>query len=852
MFYHFHSDSEEHLDDVAIRNSTNRVEEDVDDVGISNSTNYADQDRHAAATALYDEFCSSDEEITVQFVNYGDTCLSSASLINPSVSSESASMHQGDSDIQTAYTTEQVPHNSSSSEMAPADLMILLLKLKHGLTKEATEDVAKLLNIVNGNQCASMSMHSLEKNFLSDRNNVQVHHVCSRCASYIGITSSCSMHCSYSECCHDMSAKDSINGGHFFFYLPLRRQLIDLVQNHNLEHLICKSDCFTNPGCGHFRDVTDGNLYKDRMQQSASNNGYTLSLTFNCDGVPVFKSSSFSIWPVLCVVNELPSAIRADHILMAALWFGAGKPNMAVFLEPFVTECTSLASEGFVYTCSVTGNTVCCKVKVVVGICDAVARPLLQNFMQFNARYGCGFCFDSGERVDKGNGQVNAYPFNKDMMLRSSNSVVDLAAETLRTKQPCLGVKGPSLLSLLPQFDVVRGMVPDYMHCICLGVVRQVANLWFDSKNHDEQFYIGRSAAVVDARLMAIKPPSSLSRTPRSISHMKFWKAHEWLAWLLYYSLPVIKDIVQSSYYNHWAILVDCVSILLSTNISLSQLVYCERSFRCFVIDFESLYGKQNLSFNVHQTLHLVQSVKDWGPLWSHSAFMFEAFNAVLLKMIKGTQGVPRQILNTFCLTRAIPLNISTALPKCSPAEQDFIKTLITHKRRLASACSVADQVTLLGLPKHRRLSRIHFVALHSVTNTVTQNEIVTYYDRAVIRGEIVHSRDYSKDLKRNSYTVKLNDERYFQVVTFLVIYFECIGQSCCAIGRYLHPESLHMCNGKTGTVKLDHMTAVRKVPSALVAISVIDIVKKCVFVSIDSCNVNYVFNQIHLYDYCS
>lgn len=120
--------------------------------------------------------------------------------------------------------------------------------------------------------------------------------------------------------------------------------------------------------------------------------------------------------------------------------------------------------------------------------------------------------------------------------------------------------------------------------------------------------------------------------------------------------MPVLRDVLPAAYYANWALLVDCVAILLGVEITPAQLVYCERGFKAFVADFEKLYGKKHMSFNVHQTLHLVQSVYDWGPLWSHSAFIFESYNAVLLNMVQGTQGVPMQILHTFYLHRTIIL----------------------------------------------------------------------------------------------------------------------------------------------------------------------------------------------------
>ncbi|XP_035768957.1 uncharacterized protein LOC118455117 [Neolamprologus brichardi] len=49
-----------------------------------------------------------------------------------------------------------------------------------------------------------------------------------------------------------------------------------------------------------FSDVHTGNEYKNERQDGS------ITLTFNCDGSPVFSSSKYSIWPILCTINELP------------------------------------------------------------------------------------------------------------------------------------------------------------------------------------------------------------------------------------------------------------------------------------------------------------------------------------------------------------------------------------------------------------------------------------------------------------------------------------------------------------------------------------------------------------------
>ena len=58
-----------------------------------------------------------------------------------------------------------------------------------------------------------------------------------------------------------------------------------------------------------------------------------------------------------------------------------------------------------------------------------------------------------------------------------------------------------------------------------------------------------------------------------------------------------------------------------------------------FVAQTETLYGKEAMTFNVHQILHLAVNVRDRGPLWSHSDFPFESGNGKLVKKIYAARG---------------------------------------------------------------------------------------------------------------------------------------------------------------------------------------------------------------------
>ena len=187
----------------------------------------------------------------------------------------------------------------------------------------------------------------------------------------------------------------------------------------------------------------------------------------------------------------------------------------------------------------------------VVGVADSVAHPMCQQLKQFNGVNGCSFCLHPGISVPKGKGQTRVYPQTLQYQARTAEQMLKDAISACNTGKPVDGIKGVSILHCLPTFDIISGFIPDYMHCILLGVCRQLAKLWFDSKNSKMPFYIGLKVNVIDERLLSIKPPSSISRTPRSITLHKFWKAHEWLAWLLYYGIPVLTTVLPDKFLMH-------------------------------------------------------------------------------------------------------------------------------------------------------------------------------------------------------------------------------------------------------------------------------------------------------------
>lgn len=138
------------------------------------------------------------------------------------------------------------------------------------------------------------------------------------------------------------------------------------------------------------------------------------------------------------------------------------------------------------------------------------------------------------------------------------------------------------------------------------------------------------------------------------MSDRQYWKAHEWLIFLLFYSIPTLKDIFPIKYVKHWSLLVESIAILSKSSIMPSEICNAECYLYQFVKGVEELYGEIYCSFNIHLLLHLPQSVLNWGPLWTHSAFCYEHCNQELLKYVQSSHGVPLQICDTFRLRYAI------------------------------------------------------------------------------------------------------------------------------------------------------------------------------------------------------
>lgn len=92
----------------------------------------------------------------------------------------------------------------------------------------------------------------------------------------------------------------------------------------------------------------------------------------------------------------------------------------------------------------------------------------------------------------------------------------------------------PTILLSVPHLGLVSNIALDYMHLICLGIVKKIILLWVSGPlavRISAQTKDNISQALIDLRSTV---PKEFSRRPRSLNELAYWKATEFRQFLLY------------------------------------------------------------------------------------------------------------------------------------------------------------------------------------------------------------------------------------------------------------------------------------------------------------------------------
>lgn len=345
-----------------------------------------------------------------------------------------------------------------------------------------------------------------------------------------------------------------------------------------------------------------------------------LCLQLNIDGLPLFKSSSLSLWPILGVLKGVCSTIFA-----IAIFCGVEKPPLDDFLNDFASEFEELCRDGISFRGRVF------KLEVHSLVCDAPARAYLKCIKGHTGYSGCERCEQVGKYLK---GRLT-FP-ETSARERTGRSVANMTDEAHHHRVTPL-----ARISI----DMVKNVPLDYMHLCCLGVMRMMIRLWMCGPLATR--FTSSTALAISRNLAAIRKsiPRDFARRPRSLYEFRLWKATEYRLFLLYVGMIVLKGAAPRNMYKLFLLFSSAMSILLDPELSSVHADYAKSLLLTFVQNFAKVFGNQFIVYNVHNLVHIADDARVYGSLDTVSCFPFENYLHQLKKKVRRPQYPLPQII---------------------------------------------------------------------------------------------------------------------------------------------------------------------------------------------------------------
>lgn len=357
-----------------------------------------------------------------------------------------------------------------------------------------------------------------------------------------------------------------------------------------------------------------------------------LSLKVGIDGIPIFKSSPVNIWPILLYIDGL-----VGRPLPVAVFVGLQKPTCSAFLHKFSEELKT-------FTNYVDVHGIFIKFVKVTFICDAPARAFCQGTKNHSGYNSCSYCRIPGSYCSLSKKIV--FPFTETPYEKRQDQLYKKMLENNQT-------------SLSPLADVVSlsdAFPPEYMHSVCLGVMRRLVASYMSNAHGLLRCRLSSNLKCQlneKVKRFSHALPREFQRKIRPLNNFPYFKATEFRTILLYTGPLFFKDILQTEYYNNFLLLHFAIYVFVDPS---CKPLYNNAKFcvELFVKQLKDLFGVGSQTFNAHSMLHLFDFVSNLGPLDSFSAFPFENYLYLLKQRIKSGRYVVEQTINSVLDIRSL------------------------------------------------------------------------------------------------------------------------------------------------------------------------------------------------------
>lgn len=256
-------------------------------------------------------------------------------------------------------------------------------------------------------------------------------------------------------------------------------------------------------------------------------------------------------------------------------------------------------------------------------ICDTPARAYVKQVRGHSGYYGCDKCTQKGLWKGKMTFPETQAPLRTDIQF-----------DELSDEHHHLG---PSPFSKIQGVGLVSQFPLDYMHLVCLGVMRRLLTLWIKGPIENSCRIGANAVQQISEKLLIVSKylPREFTRKGRSLREVDRWKATEFRQFLLYTGPVVLFDCLSKPKYQHFMVFSIGIYCLTSSVLCATHCEYANELLRLFVQDFATLYGDNMIVYNVHNLIHLANDASKFGPLDNFSAFVFESFLGKLKRLVR-------------------------------------------------------------------------------------------------------------------------------------------------------------------------------------------------------------------------
>jgi hypothetical protein len=390
---------------------------------------------------------------------------------------------------------------------------------------------------------------------------------------------------------------------------------------------------------GSLFDVYDGkywNSFEKDKEVFVLKSG-SLMLSLNVDWFSPTKTMNYSVGAIYLIVNNLPRSERyhRENIILVGIMPGpkeAKLDSINFFLKPMVDELEELY-HGITLK---DGRTI--RAALMSINCDLPAIKKVCGFTAFNSFIPCHKCSD---RYPGQPGRPQARDLSNfddctwhqrdgASNRQQAMSWRDAKTTTKRKKLEQQYCTRYSELHRLEYLDLIKCTTVDALHNLYLGTAHRMMTWWKTKINPaTNQVYL----CDADFKEMTLKaknisvPPQFTPIAHKIASGFSGMKGDEWRSWVFVYSSLLLKGKIAGNAMTSWMKFVKANQILGGPSITNAETDEAHELLKEFGKECADIYGIDLISPNFHLHLHLKDTVRDFGPIYSTWLYGMERAN---------------------------------------------------------------------------------------------------------------------------------------------------------------------------------------------------------------------------------